>query len=215
MIEDTMKAYTYTITHISTGNIYYGVRKSSIEDIGVDYFSSSKLINRLIQEDGIENFSFKVRRKFDTYEDARKHETKFLQRVKAVSNPRFYNQAISSPRVCKKDSHSEEKRKQSISETMKLLWQSEDYRNRQKFNKLSKEERSKRGRKGGLATAKTRTKKPKNKPTYSEILIVKDGKTKTVKRNQVPAYRKYGWERANGDPYGDRTRYLWRDRPAS
>jgi hypothetical protein len=188
-----MKAYTYTIVHITTGIIYYGVRKSSINDIGVQYFSSSKIIQRLIESEGVENFLFKIRRKFNTYEEARNHETKFLQRVKAVSNPKFYNQAISSPRVCLKDSVSEDRRRKSISDSMKLLWQCKKYRDRQTFNKISKEERVERGRKGGLAAAKTRTKNPN--PTYSQVQITKNGKFKTIKRNQVPAYKKYGWER--------------------
>lgn len=34
--------------------------------------------------------------------------------------------------------------------------------------------------------------KPKN---FTEVTITKNGKTKSVKRNQVPAYRKCGWEK--------------------
>ena len=97
-----MKAYTYSIIHKPTKNIYYGVRKSEEKDIGNTYFSSSKLMRRLIKEQGKENFLFKVRKIFDSYEKAREHETKLLQRVNAVTNEKFFNQAISSPRVCKK-----------------------------------------------------------------------------------------------------------------
>ena len=98
-----MEAYTYTIRHLPTNKVYYGVRKSTIEDIGIEYFSSSKLVKRMISAEPIENFRFKIRKKFNSYADARAYETRVLKRINAVSNAMVLNQAISSPCLCSKD----------------------------------------------------------------------------------------------------------------
>ena len=148
-----MRAYTYSIKHIPTNTIYYGVRKSPTFDLGRTYFSSSKLVKRMINEDGLENFEFKQRRKFESYEEARLHETKILKRINAVINKRMLNPAVSSPKVCSKDGVSEKQRRKSISESMKTLWKNKEYRKNQSFNKLTKEERSKRGRNGAFKRA--------------------------------------------------------------
>jgi hypothetical protein len=193
-----MKAYTYSIKHKPTNSIYYGVRKSSKEDIGITYFSSSKLVKRLIKTNPMVDFEFKVRRRFDSYEEALLHECRVLRRLNAVTNDMMLNQAISSPRVCSKDSDSENIRKKSISETMKKLWNNPDYRNKQNFNKMSHEERVKRGRSGAKKRAenylsgKTK-KKDKKKPIYNDIEIHKNGVKKIIKANQFPAYSKHNW----------------------
>jgi hypothetical protein len=195
-----MIAYTYSIKHLPSNTYYYGVRKSSIEDIGITYFSSSKLVKRILEQNPLDDFEFKVRKRFDSYAKARIHETKFLQRINAVSNPRILNQAISSPRICSKDSVEELKRRESISKRMKELWNSDEYKNNQPFNKLSHEERVIRGKAGALKRAENYSsgktiKKPKLKPTYKDVEISKNGEIKIVKANQVPAYVKGGWQR--------------------
>jgi len=195
-----MQAYTYTIKHLPSNKIYYGVRKSTIVDIGLKYFSSSKLVKQMIQDEPIENFQFKVRKIFHSYESARIHETKVLIRIKAVSNPMVLNQAISSPRLCSKNPIAELQRRKSISDSMKQLWNDPAYSNTQSFNKLSPEEYSIRGKNGALKRAenyssgKTKYKDKKN-PTYKDIILIRNGIQKTVKANQVPAYVKNGWSR--------------------
>jgi len=195
-----MQAYTYSIQHLPTNKIYYGVRKSTIVDIGTKYFSSSKLIKQMLQAETIENFKFKVRRKFLSYDEARLHETKVLSRIKAVTNPMVLNQAVSSPRLCSKNSSAEIQRRESISKTMKQLWSDPAYKDAQSFNKLSSEEQSVRGKAGALkraanyASGKT-PRKPKKAKSYKDVALVKDGVLKTVKSNQVPAYAKSGWVR--------------------
>ena len=195
-----MQAYTYSIRHLLTNKIYYGVRKSTTVDIGTTYFSSSKLVKQMLQEEPIENFKFKVRKKFLSYEEARLHETKVLSRIKAVSNPMVLNQAVSSPRLCAKNPTAEIQRRESISEAMKKLWSDPTYKDMQSFNKLSSEERSIRGKAGALkravnyATGKT-SHKPKKAPSYKDVVLVKADVLKTVKSNQVPAYAKSGWAR--------------------
>ena len=193
-----MQAYTYSITHLPTNKIYYGVRKSTVVDIGTTYFSSSKLVKQMLQAESVENFKFKVRRKFLSYEEARLHETKLLSRLNAVSNPMMLNQAVSSPRLCSKNPTAEIQRRKSISNAMKQLWNDPTYKDAQSFNKLSSEEQSARGKAGALkraanyASGKT-LRKPKKAKSYKEVILIRNGIQKTVKSNQVPAYAKCGW----------------------
>ena len=200
MINKYMKAYTYTIQHLPTNKIYYGVRKSTTVDIGTTYFSSSKLVKQMLQAEPVENFKFKVRQKFQSYEEARLHETRLLSRIQAVTNPMMLNQAVSSPRLCAKNPTAEIQRRESISKAMKQLWNDPTYKDNQSFNKLSSEERSIRGKAGALkraanyVTGKT-PRKPKKEPSYKDVVLIKDGVLKTVKANQVPAYAKSGWSR--------------------
>jgi len=195
-----MQAYTYSITHLPTNKIYYGVRKSTVVDIGTAYFSSSKLIKQMLQTESIGNFKFKVRRKFLSYEEARSHETRLLSRIKAVTNPMVLNQAVSSPRLCSKNPTAEIKRRESISKAMKQLWNDPAYKDAQMFNKLSSEEQSIRGKAGALkraanyASGKT-LRKPQKVKSYKDVVLIRNGIQKTVKSNQAPAYAKCGWVR--------------------
>lgn len=186
-----MKAYTYSIKHITSGTIYYGVRKSSAFDLGKTYFSSSKLVKRLIREHGMEKFEFKLRRTFGTYEQARLHETKILKRINAVSNPKVLNQAVSAPRLCSKDPIAEKQRRDSISKSMI---------GNQNFPKLSKEEHSRRGKLGALKRAeniksgKTIIKR-KSSDFITKWIIEKEGNERIVNPSAVPAYLKCGYQK--------------------
>ena len=91
---ENLKAYTYAIHFLITGQIYYGVRYAKgchPSELGKKYFSSSKSVQRLINEHGIDNFRFEVRKCFDDPKKARDFETKVLQRLKVKSNPKFLN----------------------------------------------------------------------------------------------------------------------------
>lgn len=186
-----MKAYTYSIRHITSDTIYYGVRKSTVFDLGKTYFSSSKLVKRLINEHGIENFEFKLRRAFETYEQARLHETKMLKRIKAVSNQKVLNQAVSSPRLCSKDPIAEKQRRESISKSMS---------GNQNFPKLSREEHSRRGKLGAkkraenIKSGKTIIKR-KSSEFVSRWIVEKEGNEKIVNPSAVPAYLKCGYQK--------------------
>lgn len=86
--------YTYSIKFLVTGQFYYGVKYSEgckPSDLGVKYFSSSKVVKSLIKAHGLEKFEFVVRRIFNSANEAKKHETKFLKRVNARANPSFLN----------------------------------------------------------------------------------------------------------------------------
>jgi len=186
-----MKAYAYSIKHIATGNIYYGVRKSSVFDLGQTYFSSSKLVKRLINESGVENFEFKLRKQFETYEEARLHETKLLKRISAITNPKILNQAISAPRLCSKDPVAEKRRRESISKAML---------GNNHFPKLSKEEHSRRGKLGAqkraenIKSGKTIIKRKCSSFT-TKWIIEREGEEKIVNPSAVPAYLKCGYNK--------------------
>ena len=86
--------YTYIITHLPTNVKYYGVqykKNCTPEDLGVKYFSSSKVLKQLILEDGIENFSFEVRKIFESKHKALEWERKFLTRIDAARSPMWFN----------------------------------------------------------------------------------------------------------------------------
>ena len=89
-----IKAYTYSITFLITGQIYYGVRYAKgchPSELGRRYMSSSKTVKRLISEYGIEKFNFKVRKVFNDPKKARDFETKVLQRLKVKQNSKYLN----------------------------------------------------------------------------------------------------------------------------
>lgn len=86
--------YTYSIKFLITGQYYYGVKYSigcHPKELGVKYFSSSKVVKALIIEHGLQNFEFRVRKTFESAAAAKDHETKFLKRVNARANNRFLN----------------------------------------------------------------------------------------------------------------------------
>ena len=200
MINSNMQAYTYSIHHLPTNKIYYGVRKSTIIDIGTYYFSSSKLIKQMLLLEPIENFKFKVRKKFPSYEEARLYETRVLSRIKAVTNPNVLNQAVSSPRLCSKNPVAEKQRRIAISNAMKELWKDSTYKDNQTFHKVTSEEQSRRGIAGALKRAANYASgntqhKVRKIPVYKDITLVRNGVKKVVKSNQVPAYAKSGWQR--------------------
>lgn len=89
--------YFYIIQHKTTG-IYYAGSKYAKDDSNPDmfmqsggYFTSSNIIKALIETDGAEAFIIRKIRVFETGEEARTYETRFLKRINARSNRRFYN----------------------------------------------------------------------------------------------------------------------------
>jgi hypothetical protein len=79
-----MIPYTYKVTHILTGQWYYGVRYANNchpDDLWVNYFTSSSYIRDLINVDGKDAFKAEVRRTFKTKQDAIKWELKVLKKV--------------------------------------------------------------------------------------------------------------------------------------
>lgn len=88
--------YTYLITQISTNKKYYGVRYAKgchPDDLGVKYFSSSKVLLPMIKQEGIESFKFEVRKIFNSKQKACEWESKVLRRLKVHINENWINKA--------------------------------------------------------------------------------------------------------------------------
>ncbi len=195
-----MQAYTYSLIHKPTGKIYYGVRKSCHDDLFIEYFTSSKIVHQIIRDEGKEVFSYKIRKRFSSYEEARKYETKLLQKIKATRNDRVLNQAITSPGSPIYNPTTEQKRREKISKAFFHLWTTCEYRNRQLLSTPSSEEMKRRGSLGGKAKYKNYIPKPKKPKKYKNVLLIRNDEMKYVKANQVPAYKKLGWEKASPLP---------------
>lgn len=85
-----MNPYTYLVKCNSINKVYYGVRwgnkKNPNDDLWKDYFTSSKVIKKLIQEYGKEDFSFEVRRIFNDKKEAILWEETVLRRMNILYN---------------------------------------------------------------------------------------------------------------------------------
>ncbi len=95
------KPYTYLIKFKPTGQYYYGSRVKNVklnrlpaDDLMVKYFTSSDYIQNLINEFGLENFEWEVRREFDSIKEASEWETKVLKRCKVLESDKWLNRNI-------------------------------------------------------------------------------------------------------------------------
>jgi hypothetical protein len=89
-----MKPFTYYLYHKPTGLKYYGTRYSKQcdpTDLWTTYFTSSSLVKELIKAHGADSFVFKVRKIFETPEQALLWEHKFLSKINAAENPEWLN----------------------------------------------------------------------------------------------------------------------------
>jgi group I intron endonuclease len=125
-----MQPYTYHLYHKPTGKHYYGVRTAKDchpDELWVTYFSSSKIVNLLIEEHGSDSFEYEIRKLFETPEEALEWEMKFLTRIDAAAKDNWLNRHNGGKNFCtvgftpwnKGGTHDEEARKK-ISETRKL-----------------------------------------------------------------------------------------------
>ena len=86
--------FFYVITHIPTGKRYAGSKTSKgchPSQLWSTYFSSSKVIERLISEEGKEAFTFEIRAIFDCPKKCRAYECRFLKRIHASTNSSWFN----------------------------------------------------------------------------------------------------------------------------
>lgn len=76
--------YTYKITHKTSGEWYYGVRYAkncNPSDFWVTYFTSSNIIAEIIKNEGVDSFSFEIRKTFNNKTDAIRLEHKVLTKI--------------------------------------------------------------------------------------------------------------------------------------
>jgi hypothetical protein len=86
-------AYTYLIGWSKLNKWYYGVRFSkncSPDDLWVKYFTSSKYVKEYRKNNG-EPDIVEVRKIFESSEEARNWETRFIKKIKAVGNSNWLN----------------------------------------------------------------------------------------------------------------------------
>lgn len=88
--------YFYVIQDIHTKIYYAGCKygKGSSPDtfmVEGGYLTSSATVNLIIEERGLESFVVRKIKTFDEGPEALDYETRFLVRVNAKDNPRFYN----------------------------------------------------------------------------------------------------------------------------
>lgn len=88
--------YFYIIQDVRNGIYYAGSKYAQDANpatfmIEGGYTTSSKEINSLIEQHGLNNFIIRKIRTFETAEEAYGYETRFLEKVDARRNPRFYN----------------------------------------------------------------------------------------------------------------------------
>lgn len=86
--------YVYRILDLTNGMQYIGSKtaiKSSINEIGSSYFSSSDLMNDVIRVKGITAFHFEIVKFFKSKQDALDYEQYMLNEVDAMRNPMYYN----------------------------------------------------------------------------------------------------------------------------
>lgn len=88
--------YAYLITNKLNGKRYYGIsfRKGcNPSEIGVTYKSSSKLLKSEYELYGLANFSFEVRRTFNSIKKCQRWERRVLTMLDAANNDNWYNQS--------------------------------------------------------------------------------------------------------------------------
>lgn len=96
--------YFYVIQHLASGKYYAGSKwgKSSHKQkqrfadpayfmVEGGYLTSSTIVKKLILEEGLSAFVVRIIRTFDTAEKARDYEARFLKKVKAKTNDKFFN----------------------------------------------------------------------------------------------------------------------------
>ena len=91
-----MQPYFYIIEHIKTNKYYVGSKfgKNSNPKLLLKpngYNTSSKTIRKIIEKEGLNSFKIRKIKIFDLPEEAYIYETRFLRKVKASSNKRFFN----------------------------------------------------------------------------------------------------------------------------
>lgn len=91
-----MANYLYRITHLPTNTHYIGCRKckgSALDDLGTTYFTSSKRFRPIFKTRPRNEFKIKFVSVHDTYDEALAKEQRYLIRVGAITDSRFYNEA--------------------------------------------------------------------------------------------------------------------------
>jgi hypothetical protein len=91
------RPYFYIIRHKPTQKYYAGCKINSEADSSNlmkkdGYKTTSKIIKKIIENDGLESFEILKIKEFDSSEKTLLYETRFLVKVNAAENEKFFNQ---------------------------------------------------------------------------------------------------------------------------
>ena len=103
--------YSYHLHHLPTDKHYYGIRfakNCSPRDLWVKYFSSSKVVKKLIQTFGKESFEATVRRTFTDGASALLWEHRVLTKLHAASRSNWINRHDGGKKFRSPEHHSTE-----------------------------------------------------------------------------------------------------------
>jgi hypothetical protein len=127
---DNQMAYVYKITFLPTDQYYIGYRgsKNAIpDDLLATYFTSSKVVARLIKEHGVDKFAKEILAEFDTGVEAYEYEQQLLREHDVESNTQMLNKRLTSCALDTFKYHTEKTRAQ-MSESRRRLWDNTEYR---------------------------------------------------------------------------------------
>ena len=192
---DEIKPYFYIIYQKSTGKRYCGIRWKNWSTLGTTpcqdfwkvYFTSSDNIKAEIEINSLADFDAKLRRTFETPEDADNWEKRFLRKVRALENQdKWWNANIGNNKVAT------ERGRETISKTHKDKPKTEEHK-----QNLSKAQKGKP--KNYVQTEEHRrlnseANSGKNNPMYGpcskeraeNISKAKKAKNRTAKNKGVP-----------------------------
>lgn len=125
-------AYVYKLTFIPTNQYYIGYRGSKTSnpmDLLTTYFTSSKVVKKLISEYGVENFKKEILAEFESGLDAYEYEQKLLVEHNVECNIQMLNKRLTSFSLGAFKNHTA-KTKEKMRKSRKSLWGDENYRSK-------------------------------------------------------------------------------------
>lgn len=126
--------YTYVIKNILNGKRYYGCRYAKgchPSEFWKSYFTSSKIIKKLIKEVGTEIWEFEIREIFVDIISCKSWEERVLKKLGIPKNQNWYNQSIGGKTFLLQGEELENQKK-AVSDKMRWLHQQPEYIARRK-----------------------------------------------------------------------------------
>jgi hypothetical protein len=123
-------AYVYKVIFLPTNQYYIGYRGSknaTPDDLFTTYFTSSKVIARLIKEYGVEKFDKEILAEFNTGVEAYEYEQQLLREHDVESNNQMLNKRLTSCSLDAFKKHTDKTRAQ-MSESRRQLWADSEYK---------------------------------------------------------------------------------------
>lgn len=213
-------AYVYQLTFKPTGQFYIGYRGSKTavtDDLLVTYFTSSKVVKRLIQSHGIDSFDKMILAEFASGIEAYNYEQALLKKNNVEGNELMLNKRLTSCALDCFQKHTA-KSKKRMSQSRKKLWQDDSYRG--KVSESVRHSWKKPGRSDSLKTTEFRKLKKQQTselwkdPAYREKVL--DSHAKAVNKEEYKIFhrqhKKSLWEDQNYRSQQEKSRKaVWQD----